>query len=555
MKNIVIVVCILITAAAVSVSAVTVRITLIDDSELQGEVVKKTGGSLTLKTVAGLRTITISDIKKIEKIRTTEDIYREKAAAIDSDSAQDHIELADWCRENGLITRYYHHLNETLRTDPDNEKAHTALGHVRYERSWVEDGVTKKETLWVKPEERDRLMEEERKAAEKLREPGTASPRNGVFMTAERNRDLTVPPADLKSWQRDFFMKYIPDLGSNDWRKREIAIKTLISQDFSDRVPPLLLEITVTGSAPARADALDALARMKYEGAQPFFEDRALNDPSDQVRIKAMFGLGELGMSASVPVLLKTLDHENMDVVREAVAALEKITFVTYDFLSTIDVEDCRSVYRKWYEQNAGRDRREILINVAATGPPMDRLRASRILFEQGYFDAVGHMIDLLAGDDMQAKVEANAVLVELTGQDFGFDPYTTSDMIRERSIEQWREWYSREREVKKPDGKKDLGISMSSENLFEAMLRGGSAKEKAAAAVTAMEKTRSIPLLLAVLNHEDFFVRAACFSLFNSITEYTDSFGYDPKEENEAVRLTYIAKLKEWFHSTYSGD
>lgn len=62
--------------------------------------------------------------------------YREKVAATPADAEQ-HYELARWCKQNLLNAQYRYHLQVTIKLDPDHSRARTALGYANDEGRWI----------------------------------------------------------------------------------------------------------------------------------------------------------------------------------------------------------------------------------------------------------------------------------------------------------------------------------------------------------------------------------------------------------------------------------
>ena len=92
-------------------------------------------------------------------------------------------------------------------------------------------------------------------------------------------------------------------------------------------------------------------------------------------------------------------------------------------------------------------------------------------------------------------------------------------------------------------DGSKAIGTSE-----LVIALGSDSKKEQARKQLMAMDKLHAIPMLLRGLNNEDFYVRAGAFVLLKKLTGQLDEMGYDPAEENEVIRVQFIAKWEEWF-------
>lgn len=62
--------------------------------------------------------------------------YREKVAATPA-NAEQHYELARWCKQSLLNAQYRYHLQITIKLDPDHSRARTALGYANDEGRWI----------------------------------------------------------------------------------------------------------------------------------------------------------------------------------------------------------------------------------------------------------------------------------------------------------------------------------------------------------------------------------------------------------------------------------
>ena len=85
---------------------------------------------------------------------------------------------------------------------------------------------------------------------------------------------------------------------------------------------------------------------------------------------------------------------------------------------------------------------------------PQDRLAAvakARRTHDSG---AVEPLIRMLASDDPLMRLVASDTLVQITGEDFGFDP-AGSDAERREAAERWTNWYTRQKDA--PSGRADL--------------------------------------------------------------------------------------------------
>ncbi|MFH1708673.1 MAG: HEAT repeat domain-containing protein [Planctomycetota bacterium] len=533
----------------------TVQITLNDGSVIEGTIVKEYETRIILRTVAGDQIIPRDSIKAIKEVITVREQYEALVKTKDLTKAADHLALAEWCLKSNLKTEYVKHLNEAVKCDPQCAEAQTALGRVRYERKTIgDDGQIRTEVLWVSPKEMEQLKVREKEDAEKLRvaqaqaQIQAATRKKAAAGDGATTADPVAADAPLADWERDFFMKYIPGLSNEDERKRSVAIKTLVTQKFSSKVPPLLLEVLKTGSDTARGAALETLALGKFVQTIPQIEKSMRDDPVASVRAKAACALGDLGEPIAAKALLQALDDKDPEVISETIYALEKITFSSFDYLGTPDARKAREYFRAAVTRTAGKSRREVLVQITQTGTPLERMKAVQALYGMGERSILTVLIDLLAQPDTQIQFEANVLLGQLTGQDMGFDANTTSQEIKDKAVLRWREWLGHQLN----DGSAGAAAgtndkpALSTHELLAAL--DGPKKDTAKAQIKAMPPVYAIPLLISGLGNGNFYIRAAAFSLLTEISGQYDSFGYDPNEENEVVRQNALAKWDAWF-------
>jgi len=84
----------------------------------------------------------------------------------------------------------------------------------------------------------------------------------------------------------------------------------------------------------------------------------------------------------------------------------------------------------------------EKLIDTFRNGQYYERLKASKRLGELKAKEAIPHMIHYLDDEDFGIRQTANQTLVQITGQDFGFNPKDRGS-VRAAVIEKWKDWYN----------------------------------------------------------------------------------------------------------------
>ncbi|MFC1586762.1 LA_0442/LA_0875 N-terminal domain-containing protein [Planctomycetota bacterium] len=119
--------------------------------KVEGKIIKEDDTNLVFRTNSGMQiTYKKSDIKKIDREHVSaEDVYTNKLKEMDNQSAEDHFQMAGWCKENLSNKKAREHWQKAIEIDPDHEGARTALGFTNYKGKWL----TKKELEVVKARE------------------------------------------------------------------------------------------------------------------------------------------------------------------------------------------------------------------------------------------------------------------------------------------------------------------------------------------------------------------------------------------------------------------
>ncbi len=92
----------------------------------------------TVRTSDGIETSL--DVKSVERVRKGE---KEAVAEYNAfapfkeDTVANHLEIAEWCRQQRLTDLWKRHLHRVLELDTDNKTARQLLGHIQQDGSWV----------------------------------------------------------------------------------------------------------------------------------------------------------------------------------------------------------------------------------------------------------------------------------------------------------------------------------------------------------------------------------------------------------------------------------
>ena len=147
-------------------AALADTIILTNGDKIEGEILEEDGQIVRIQTKYGPISLARRSIRRIIKEGPTEAEYKEKAAEL----AKGHVELGNWCKEQGLEEEAKKHYEMALKFDSDNAEARKALGFVKKDDKWVK-GEEKAEKEPEKKPEEETKKEPEKKEPEKKEEP------------------------------------------------------------------------------------------------------------------------------------------------------------------------------------------------------------------------------------------------------------------------------------------------------------------------------------------------------------------------------------------------
>ncbi|HZZ27156.1 MAG TPA: hypothetical protein VFE46_04040 [Pirellulales bacterium] len=252
-----------------------------------------------IQTSAGATlTFDRSQIKKVTAQSPAELEY-EKIRPTFADTAEDQWRLAEWCRENSYSKGRQAALERVLQIDPDNRKAHMALGYSQVDGRWVqqdeamrEQGKVRYMGQWVFPQERD-LLEQKRKddLAEKQ-----------WFTTLKRLRTGLDDPAKADQLHEEL---------------------NKITDPFA--VPALVQALDSERGRQARIWFLDTLGRIASVEAVKAIVEHSLGDSDDELRLTCFDELTGKAAQLAVPLYIAALKSKDNARVNRAGYALGKL--------------------------------------------------------------------------------------------------------------------------------------------------------------------------------------------------------------------------------------
>ena len=130
-------------------------IVYLDDGRKYEGTVSEDGDVVKVKTRMGELSFPKNKVERIEKVKSSAAVYKDKLAALKDDDVDGHYKLALWCRDQHLIKEMTAELEKVVALSPDHEGARAALNHVKIDGEWVKarSGMVYVDGKWVKPED------------------------------------------------------------------------------------------------------------------------------------------------------------------------------------------------------------------------------------------------------------------------------------------------------------------------------------------------------------------------------------------------------------------
>jgi hypothetical protein len=224
--------------------------------------------------------------------------YRARAAAIRGDAEQ-HYELARWCKQQQLNAQYRYHLQWTVRIDPDHSKARTALGYANHEGKWV-------------------------RVSDLQKSRGLISVGGKYRLPAELMITQAQKEAETKSkiWVGEIARLKKLIARGGDRAAEAMAALAAIDDPFASAAIGKELTESVSQPRDLRLFWIQKLTQFRTPAALEALARVGLSDPDSVVREKALETLRELAPGLAIANYLPLLRSNDNAVVRRAAEAL-----------------------------------------------------------------------------------------------------------------------------------------------------------------------------------------------------------------------------------------
>jgi len=359
--------------------------------EIEGQLRGETDTHYQVRTFVGEIEIEKADVTKYAPGPSIFDDY-DRHLALLSNTADDLVELANWCGENGLSKERRAHLDQALRLDPDHAEARAALGYTRVGNLWIE--------------------------SQKVLETQTQREHAAAQAQREAEREQQRQFAAMKYQLRDLEKKYFvgstrePDLGEAELVSFSLHHPLAMSAMFE--------YLKGRSSLLMRARIVKVFANSPDPQTTLYIAYAALKDPARKIRQYAINELITRDIKEVVRILAAALDI-NSEVVKMRTANL----------LSKLDG---RSAIPALIDNLVGKQKKRVEY-------VWQVIYGYEILW---WYDDTAFLVQSpehpLAYDMRYRREDAavyrhalRAALRDLTGEDFGFDQQA------------WRAWYKKQ--------------------------------------------------------------------------------------------------------------
>jgi hypothetical protein len=256
--------------------------------------------TFVIKTARGIEiTLLRSQVKDHVRVRPAMVEY-EKIRPRYPDTVEGQLALAEWCRENTLLSQRKVHLERVLELDPDHEEARRLLGYFPRDGQWTTQKKVMEDQGYVLYRGRYRLPEE----VKLLKEQQQVEAAEGEWMKK------------VRLWQGW--------LGTN---KGQLARQNILAIDDPSAVRALasLLQKDPDPRDQARILYIEALAGINTPAARKVLAIQSLKDYVEEVRLTCLDYLKEQKDPSIVEFYIGMLRSKNNQEINRAAEGLRQM--------------------------------------------------------------------------------------------------------------------------------------------------------------------------------------------------------------------------------------
>ena len=234
-----------------------------------------------------------------------------------ADTVEARWQLAEWCRQHGLVEPRKEQLRSILELDPEHKPAHYGLGHRLQGKQWTTPEETDAELLasgYVR--HKGRLMTTiERDLLEagtsRQREQNEWRPKIRLWLGWITSRDAPKRADAIVKFRELRDPDAVPAIvdfliGDANIEVRRLAVQTLSQIDGQPPIPALVRIALSDADQSLQSGAFSALTAEQRAAAVPIIE-RALRDESNLIVRRAAILLSKCGVRQAIPALIDAL--------------------------------------------------------------------------------------------------------------------------------------------------------------------------------------------------------------------------------------------------------
>ena len=289
---------------------------LINGGELRGKVIASNDSKqkVRIETMTGATVIVDrSNVQFVTPRSLAVEEYETRSRSIE-ETSDAHWELAEWCRQRGLVKQRETHLRRVTELAPDHEKAQSILGRVWHQGGWIDrdelmasQGYVKYKNKYITPQELEVIentkeeLDRERAWFQKIRlwhgwlDGQHENRRSQAMASLNSVEDPSAAPAIMKFLAVDSRTPI-----------RELAVSMLIKISGSKSTTGLVKLSLFDEETQIRTAAVKGIGNTHYELAQKAFV-AALKNESNAVVCRAANALGQIGDKEAVKPLIEAL--------------------------------------------------------------------------------------------------------------------------------------------------------------------------------------------------------------------------------------------------------
>jgi hypothetical protein len=234
-------------------------------------------------------------------VKTDLDRQYEELLAKSPDTALGHWELAEWCKEVGLVDTRKEHLEAVISLEPDHEQARKSLGYSRYGSRWL-------------------TTEEYMQSQGYVRYKGAwRSKQEAETEAFQREQELAV-----KQWRQNI-RRWFEQLVEGS--RHAAAADRELNAIQDPHAGPALAELLANKDQPrgVRLRCLDILGKLPPGLATAVCLKLAMDDSDDEIRDRCLDEIKRHGTHVVLPRLLAELKNKDNARVNRAAECLDRL--------------------------------------------------------------------------------------------------------------------------------------------------------------------------------------------------------------------------------------